>query len=140
MQKITLTDGRTATLDIGAMSPEQGHMLAVAAADLLIRSGRIRDDVAMNGPQLLQFMSELGDELAQDNEGRLLQALDAAHLAFDGSDSELGVAAIDRETAIERAHELRDLADPVEAREERRRDWRWAIDIFDLAFRRRDRR
>lgn len=67
MQKITIADGRTVTLDIDTLSPEQGNMLAVAAADLLIRSGRIRDDVAMNGPQLLQFMSELGDELAQQH-------------------------------------------------------------------------
>lgn len=119
MQQITIMDGRTVTLDIGTISPEQGEMLAVAAVDLLVRSGRIRDDVAINGPQLLQFMAELGDDLAQRCEDNLLRALDAAHLALDGSDSDLAVAAIDRETAIAQARELRDHVDPEEVRNAR---------------------
>src|SRR3546814_5406549 len=46
------------------MSHDQGLTLATAVADLLIRSGTTRDDVPLSGPQLLQFLSELGDHLA----------------------------------------------------------------------------
>lgn len=132
MQRITITDGREVTLDMGPVSPEQGAMLAVAAVDLLLRSGRIRDDVALNGPQLLQFMSELGDELAERRADKLLRALDAAHLCIGGNDAELGVAGIDRDTALRQALELRDLVDPPEQRETRREDWDWAHEMDDL--------
>jgi hypothetical protein len=66
MQQIELKDGRTVTIDIdtSSLSPIQTLMIISAAVDVLVRSGRIRDDVAINGPQLLQFLDELGDELA----------------------------------------------------------------------------
>src|SRR3546814_14902592 len=53
-----------ALVDLDQMSQDQGLTLATAVADLLIRSGTTRDDVPLSGPQLLQFLSELGDHLA----------------------------------------------------------------------------
>lgn len=120
LDTITLADGRKAVLDIGLLTPRQGLALASAAADLLIRSGRIRDDVALDGPQLLQFMGELGDELAQGREARLIAALDEAHRYIDASDHELKGDCTTREDVLHAARTLRDEADPVPEREARR--------------------
>lgn len=101
------------------MTPKQSLALASAAADLLIRSGRIRNDVALNGPQLLQFMGELGDELAQGREAKLLAALDLAHAYIDADYSESHNLPVDLHDAVERSRALRDEADPVLDREAR---------------------
>src|SRR3546814_13867138 len=62
---VKISDMReVALVDLDQMSQDQGLTLATAVADLLIRSGTTRDDVPLSGPQLLQFLSELGDHLA----------------------------------------------------------------------------
>jgi hypothetical protein len=60
-----ISDGRDVILDIEPMDEHQQKMLCTAIADFLIRSGQARDDVAMNVPTLLQFLSEAGD-MAQE--------------------------------------------------------------------------
>jgi hypothetical protein len=65
LKTVQISDGRQVALDdLDAMTPDQGLQLATAVADVLIRSGHIRDDVALSGPHLLQFLSEMGDWLA----------------------------------------------------------------------------
>lgn len=62
---VTITDGRQIVLDdLDQITPAQGLDLATAVADLLVRSGQIRDDVALSGPHLLQFLSEMADWLS----------------------------------------------------------------------------
>jgi hypothetical protein len=67
IQTVTISDGRRVDLvDVDAMSADQTLRLATAAADVLVRSGQIRDDVALTGPQLVMFLNELGDWLASN--------------------------------------------------------------------------
>lgn len=63
-----ISDGRDVILDIEPMSESQQKMLCTAIADFLIRSGQARDDVALNVPSLLQFLSEAGDMAQQQAE------------------------------------------------------------------------
>lgn len=66
MTTVTIADGRRIELlDLDAVTPQQGLDLATAIADFLIRSGQIKDDVALSGPHLLQFLSEAADMAAQ---------------------------------------------------------------------------
>lgn len=120
MKTITLDDGRTVVLDIDTISPDQGMALAEAVAAMLVRSGRIRDDVALSGPHLLQFLSELGDELAQRREEGLVGALDEIHRYVDASDRELADEGITRNDVLERARDKREAVDPITEREMRR--------------------
>lgn len=65
LKTVTISDGRQIVLDdLDAITPAQGLDLATAIADVLVRSGQIRDDVALSGPHLLQFLSEMGDWLS----------------------------------------------------------------------------
>lgn len=65
IQTVTIADGRRIDLvDIDAMSADQTLQLATAAADVLVRSGQIRDDASLTGPQLVMFLNELADWLA----------------------------------------------------------------------------
>lgn len=65
LKTVTITDGRQIVLDdLDTITPEQGLDLATAIADVLVRSGQIRDDVALSGPHLMQFLSEMGDWLS----------------------------------------------------------------------------
>ena len=68
LTQTTISDGRNVVLDIEPMTIDQQKALATAVADLLIRSGQIRDDVALNPAQLLQFLSEAGDMAIQQAE------------------------------------------------------------------------
>ena len=69
------SDGRSIDLvDLDQIAASQGLALATAAADVLIRSGMIRDDVALDGPNLLQFLSELGDWLASQRPSFVVNA------------------------------------------------------------------
>jgi hypothetical protein len=63
-----ISDGRDVVLDIEPMSESQQKALCAGIADFLIRSGQIRDDVALNPAQLLQFLSEAGDMAVQQAE------------------------------------------------------------------------
>ncbi|MFZ3481986.1 hypothetical protein [Sphingomonas sp. 3-13AW] len=47
--------------DLDEATPDQVMALATAVADFLIRSGQIKDDVALSGPDMLQFLSEAAD-------------------------------------------------------------------------------
>lgn len=60
----TAPSGRTVELDFVPMNEHQQKLLLVAAADLLVASGQIRDDVALSGPQILQFLSEAAEHAA----------------------------------------------------------------------------
>lgn len=71
LKTVTIADGRRIVLDdLDQLTHEQGLDLATAAADVLVRSGQIRDDVALSGPHIMQFLSEMGDWLASLPEQR----------------------------------------------------------------------
>ena len=80
LKTVTIADGRKIVLDdLDAITPEQGLDLATGIADFLVRSGQIKDDVALSGPHLLQFLSEAADMAAQQaasaeavEEGRII--------------------------------------------------------------------
>lgn len=84
MTTVTIADGRKIELlDIESLSPEQTLSLATAMTDFLIRSGQIRDDVAIRAPQLVQFMGEAADMAAQERADA--QAADDGRLVLKGS-------------------------------------------------------
>jgi hypothetical protein len=60
----TAPSGRTVELDFIPMNEHQQKLLLVAATDLLVASGQIRSDVALSGPQILQFLSEAAEHAA----------------------------------------------------------------------------
>lgn len=60
----TAPSGRTVHLDFVPMTEHQQRLILVAAADLLVASGQIKDDVALSGPQILQFLSEAAEQAA----------------------------------------------------------------------------
>lgn len=63
----TAPSGRTVELDFVPMNEHQQKLILVAAADLLVASGQIRSDVALSGPQILQFLSEAAEQAAGPN-------------------------------------------------------------------------
>lgn len=65
IQTVTISDGRRVDLvDVDAMSADQTLQIVTAVADVLVRSGQIRDDVALTGPHLVMFLNELADWIA----------------------------------------------------------------------------
>jgi len=82
LKTVTITDGREIVLDdLDQISHQQGLDLATAVADVLIRSGQIRDDVALSGPHLMQFLSEMGDWLSTLSE----PTVHVVTVTYDGS-------------------------------------------------------
>lgn len=64
IKDLTTTSGKQVTLyDVFDITPDQHEQLLLASADVLIRSGMIREGAALNGPSMLQHLEELGSHL-----------------------------------------------------------------------------
>lgn len=107
---------RSAVLDIGDLTPDQGLALASSAAALLMRSGMLAQGAVLTGPHLMQFMDELAEQLEQRREEKLVEALDAVHYYVDASDGEIAEAGTTRGDALTRARDLREEVDPYDVR------------------------
>lgn len=68
IRSVQISDGRTIAIDLPILTEEQQLRLATGVADFLIRSGQIKDDVAMNPAQMLQFLGEAADQAAPERE------------------------------------------------------------------------
>lgn len=95
IKPVQISDGRSVLLDdVDEMTADQGLMLATAVADLLIRSGQVRDDAALSGPHLVQFLGELADQIAPK-----AQTLHVVETTFDGDKNETEALFTSRENA-----------------------------------------
>lgn len=102
-----ISDGRDIQLvDLDQITHAQGLALATAAADVLIRSGMIRDDAPLDGPNILQFLGELGDYLVSKQTGYVV------NVSYDAQSPALTIGPFPSldDAADNVAHQVKDAA------------------------------